>query len=1144
MSIKFNVCIFIVFMNLHFATAQVPAQDAPEWYFGYYSTLKFEKTGVVPGRWLDTNFVAPGQFFNNKGVPQLLMTEFGCFLPDGRKIETDSSGIPRLPPSKYNAPYMLMYRKPGSPNVVNAIQSFQYWGQKDSPYYDKFYGGSLAQHSIDMNAKDGKGAINWLADTLVFAHSQIASLFVNLQVAASQVLTPHPNGRDLWLIVPMVFPSEIWSFLITPYGIDTATVVKSVSGMQRGFSQVKTSIIPVNDYVGEVKISPDGRLLAVVGGIRGRVALYDFDASTGLVSNDREFADYNSHLDDIEKVARGQRFVTGPYGVEFSSDSKVLYHTHIQYNGIGDYDFYRNFIPDSARGELSQYDITLPTADEIRKSKRVLVPMSYENRFGGLQLAPDGKIYIAQRSWPFVSRIENPNVLGNGCGFNRRAVELLPGTLCGEGFPFIMASTLGSQARIVSQDVCAGDTMRIPLAGGFVTDSVKWNFGDLGSADNIGYGRTGTHYYNRPGSYVVEATIFVGSDPQPPIRSWVYVHEQPTAVASVLPGRACEGDTVQLIAKGGATTRWYAGTKLDSSSFLGIGNPLRVAAAFPGTYTCVVETLYGCKDTAFTTVQVLAKPVITLNSDTVVCVGSVVTLSPSVVGAASYTWTSQPANTTLKQSNATVTFTASAAGTYTLTATGANGCITKASIRVSVTALPNVVAAGDTLLCTPGTVRLSATGARQYRWTDSQNNGVGTDSVVTVAVSSTQWFRVTGYDAEGCGNTDSVLVRIIPDVDLSISGETLICNAEPVTLTCNGAPAASATDISWYDMAGNFIGKGLSVTVQPTVTTSYWTALPARSECNDTARITVRVGRPPTFTVTPTDTSVCVGDSVRIVVSDGSSQTVIASAGSQSVSVTRSDSVGCTATNVAWVRGFTPDAIRVQFQDTTIVVGSAAQKLQVSLRSNTDLRGALVGPGTIRLNHVASALKINQFTDAASGQPLSILSTNTTNGTVEYEVATMQTTIASTEQPYFHMTALPLVSQDTITRINIEVLDIPSLGLCFDSTSKGGQLTLTGCGLGYRLGTIIGAPSQVTIFPNPTQDELTLSYSGGIPGTVSIQLVNAMGEVCLQQNFERKSPVSNTDQLPIHLGQMSGGIYRLVLTSSVEILHLPVVVVK
>lgn len=53
--IQSSTWIFVVL----FAFVGLSAQDAPEWYFGYYSTMKFEKSGVAPGRWLDTNYVAP-----------------------------------------------------------------------------------------------------------------------------------------------------------------------------------------------------------------------------------------------------------------------------------------------------------------------------------------------------------------------------------------------------------------------------------------------------------------------------------------------------------------------------------------------------------------------------------------------------------------------------------------------------------------------------------------------------------------------------------------------------------------------------------------------------------------------------------------------------------------------------------------------------------------------------------------------------------------------------------------------------------------------------------------------------------------------------------------------------------------------------
>lgn len=121
---------------------------------------------------------------------------------------------------------------------------------------------------------------------------------------------------------------------------------------------------------------------------------------------------------------------------------------------------------------------------------------------------------------------------------------------------------LGPQLRAVSQDVCVGDTAHIPLAGAFITDSVVWDFGDSTSPTNVGYGRTGTHFYSAPGAYFVTATMYVGSQPEKPVTAWVYVHPNPVAVASAARDSICPGDTVQLVGSGGTGVKWYDGDSL------------------------------------------------------------------------------------------------------------------------------------------------------------------------------------------------------------------------------------------------------------------------------------------------------------------------------------------------------------------------------------------------------------------------------------------------------------------------------------------------------------------------------------------------------------------------------------------------------
>ncbi|MBK7482265.1 MAG: hypothetical protein IPI72_05870 [Flavobacteriales bacterium] len=123
----------------------------------------------------------------------------------------------------------------------------------------------------------------------------------------------------------------------------------------------------------------------------------DFDNSTGYLSNIIS----DSIGGTSELFSRG-------YGVEFAPNGQLVYMSdHGLLNGGG-------------YSTIRQYDLTGP--DPMNNE----VVLANENRaFGTLQLAPDGKLYMARLNGAtYLSAITNPDVVGPGCGFVDNAVSL------------------------------------------------------------------------------------------------------------------------------------------------------------------------------------------------------------------------------------------------------------------------------------------------------------------------------------------------------------------------------------------------------------------------------------------------------------------------------------------------------------------------------------------------------------------------------------------------------------------------------------------------------------------------------------------------------------------------------------------------
>lgn len=1126
----------ILLINFVVNTASMYAQGATRlWHFGTRAGIEFAAAGARPTSWVDTSYIAPGILHSGDGEALYYMLDRRCIDGVGRIIRAEGNYIDTCPWQPFNSPQSIMFRQPGSNRYAYSVQA--HVRAYDGPYgttpeRSRIQDGAVTVHQIDVSGNDGAVSLEWCKQVLVHSLT-IKGNSTLLQGSAAQTLVPHVNGRDLWLIVPLMHPKEVWTFLVTPNGIDTSAKVRSTYSLTRGFVSWPLDVSP-DEYVGEIKVSPDITKIAFVAGVRGRIGLFDFDASTGKLSNEREFSDPSYWKDNPMEEYFYQNYLDAPFGIEFSSDSRKVYVTNVQYNGIGDHPYYQNFNPDSARGELVQYDITLPTADAIRASRQVIVPMSYSNRFGGLQLAPDGKIYIAQRGLPFVSRIENPNALGPACGFTKTAVNLLPGTLCGEGFPFVMATTLSDKLRVLSQDVCVGDTMVIPLAGGFITDSVRWDYGDATSPTNLGYGKTGRHYYASPGAYLATATMYVGSDAQPPVSSWVYVHPKPNAVASATPPLVCAGDTATVSATGGVTATWFVGTDVTAAP-IGTGNSLTVTVEAPGVYTAIVETVFGCLDTTSVTFRVLPSPTVSLARDTAVCIGSIVTLTAGVADAWRINWTSDPVDPSLTTNGPTATFTARTNGSYTINASGVNGCIRSKTIRVTVLPLPTVVARGDTTICRPSPVSLSATGARSYTWLDEGGGSVGIGASLTVTPQQTTKYVVVGVDSNGCTNTDTVTVTLRPDIDLAVAGDNISCDGQPITLVCSAPSGVNESDIMWLDETGATFATGKSVTVLPTRRTVYRATLPGAGECTDTVVHEIKVGTRPQFTVTPTDTTVCAGDSVVVVSSTGKVITVPSQPGSSRIAITEEDSVGCATTMESWIRGITPDAIAASLRDTTVDIGNGTTTLHVNIIAPQQFVGTTLGSIVLRVTHKTRSIKVENFIDARTGATLTPSMQGNIADRSQFEVTVPTTTLTSTTEPLLNIEGLPLIDDDSTSNVDVQILSIAGLGACTDSSSKGGLLTITGCGRGYMSGLRVGSELSVKAYPNPTSDNLTVAVDVGTIGTITIDLIDALGQRVMSSTTTRATTSRSIDTHMIDMQNIPAGTYRVVVSTPVEV---------
>ncbi len=282
----------------------------------------------------------------------------------------------------------------------------------------------------------------------------------------------------------------------------------------------------------------------------------------------------------------------------------------------------------------------------------------------------------------------------------------------------------------------------------------------------------------------------------------------------------CQSDTATLTVNGCGVFTWSTGATTAT-----------IEVSPSSTTTYYVTATAGDGDIAIDSVTInVATPVSISASATTICQGEQVTLTAN--GSTSYTWSASPSDNTLtgQENNQTINVFPGTTTTYTVTD---NVCSTSDNVTITVNPLPSVDAGEDTTICEGLSITLTASGNGSFQW----NTGATTQSI-TVSPSSTQNYSVTVTDGNGCSNSDTVMVSVLPSPTVSANAipSTEICNGDTVILYGSGADS-----YTWDN------GVQDSVPFTPSTTTTYTVIGTASNQCTDTATITITVNPLPDF---------------------------------------------------------------------------------------------------------------------------------------------------------------------------------------------------------------------------------------------------------------------------------------------------------
>ncbi len=363
--------------------------------------------------------------------------------------------------------------------------------------------------------------------------------------------TYYPEENFYWVVSHQLDNNKFFAYKVGN-GINSQPVI----------SEEGTSIssnIQGNESIAELKFSVDGNILAMVSYGKGTIELFTFNKSSGEIKY--------VHTIQPSGVSSDVR----PNNIEFSPDGTKLYAILSQ------------AIQTPSKSLLFQYD--------LEESYNEVSINGSAKDVCGIQLAPDGKIYVTRKNSLYMGIIENPNREGLECNFNDMGLYL-EGERGLSGLPNFVSSFL--DVKPIDFDTkCYGDTTNFKVLNNSNTESILWDFGDEGSEGNTLTTTNGTasYVYSEPGDYVVTYTEINGT------KSWT--HQVPVTIYPLPENnlrQAFPSDTAFIMKDGSSSIQLWAQEGMFSYEWTpGGSTDISYTVTAPGECSVTVEDMNCCR---------------------------------------------------------------------------------------------------------------------------------------------------------------------------------------------------------------------------------------------------------------------------------------------------------------------------------------------------------------------------------------------------------------------------------------------------------------------------------------------------------------------------------------------------------------------
>ncbi len=469
---------------------------------------------------------------------------------------------------------------------------------------------------VDMTLNNGKGDI-------ITKNVHLLGTATTEKISAVR----HANGCDYWIICIPVNSNNFYAYLLNSSGLVNSPVISNV-GQE------------YENKIGYMKISPNGEYIAVAqcGGSNYGIFVYDFDKNNGTVS----FKFYDTPM------IGG---TTCYYGVEFSPNNQFLYFTTLSIK------------------DIYQYNLDVLSNIDFKNSRTLIGTISnnYNYMIGTLQLASNGKIYVALENQSKLAVINNPNLQGTACNFSDMAQDLA-GKKCQLGLPTFPNSYLFPPNSIIFNDsVCINDTVIFSLSENNYI-SIEWNFFNLNNPTNLynsSNDQTPAIVFNDPGRYIINAIL------ETPCQTDT-IYDTITVISQIIDISAiddtiCKGQSTTLMVNGANSYLWSNGQS---------GSNISVSPMTTTTYSVTGVNNFGCPGVCSITIYVNHGFDISYTVSPEICSQNNGNIILEIAGGNApfnYSWSTGSSDSLINNLSS---------GIYRVTVSDANGCVETANITV------------------------------------------------------------------------------------------------------------------------------------------------------------------------------------------------------------------------------------------------------------------------------------------------------------------------------------------------------------------------------------------------------------------------------------------------------------------------------